>query len=229
MTDRILVINPNWSTEVTRHILLALEGYRFPGGPEIDCVTIAEGPPGIEMQVHVEQVVLPMCRLVDAERPRTDAFVIACFSDPGLYAVRERAGVPVIGIAQAGFSQAMLLGDRFGVIAILDRSVKRHLRYVASLGLGDRLAGDRAIGLGVAELSREDVAFARMVEVGEQLKADGADVVVLGCAGMARYRDRLEERLAVPVDDPSQAAVAQAIGILRARGARRPALAAAGE
>ena len=68
-----------------------------------------------------------------------------------------------------------------------------------------------------------------MVEVGEQLKADGADVVVLGCAGMARYRDRLEERLAVPVVDPSQAAVAQAIGILRARGARRPALAAAGE
>ena len=147
MTDRILVINPNSSTEVTRHISLALEGYRFPGGPEIDCVTIAEGPPGIEMQVHVEQVVLPMCRLVDAERPRTDAFVIACFSDPGLYAVRERAGVPVIGIAQAGFSQAMLLGDRFGVIAILDRSVKQNLRYVASLGLGDPLGADRAIGL----------------------------------------------------------------------------------
>ena len=61
--------------------------------------------------------------------------MIACFSDPGLYSVREAVEVPVLGIAQCGFSAAITVGERFGVISILERSIPRHLRYAASLGL----------------------------------------------------------------------------------------------
>ena len=104
MSARILVINPNSSTTVTDDIARALKGFHFDGGPVIDCMTLKEGPPGIETQRHVDEVVAPLCRTI--EREQADAFVIACFSDPGLHAAREVASAPVFGIAQCGMLAA---------------------------------------------------------------------------------------------------------------------------
>jgi Asp/Glu/hydantoin racemase len=90
------------------------------------------------------------------------------------------------------------------------------LRYVGQMGVSERMAGDRAIGLGVTELSNEATTFARMAEVAAELRdEDGADVLVMGCAGMARYRQRLQRHVGLPVVEPSQAAVAMAIGRAR--------------
>jgi allantoin racemase len=106
------------------------------------------------------------------------------------------------------------------VISILARVIARHRRQVRLLGLEDRLAADLPIERGVVALADEEATFARMLEVGRSLvDGHGADVVVMGCAGMARYRTRLEDALKVPVIDPTQAAVAMAIGILRQRAA----------
>src|SRR5215475_14732726 len=87
--DRILVINPNSSEAVTRGIDAAMEPLRMPGGPAIECVTLKEGPPGIESQAHVEQVVGPIGDMVRKRDNDCSAFVIACYSDPGLHAARE--------------------------------------------------------------------------------------------------------------------------------------------
>lgn len=226
MTDRILVINPNSTQAVTDNISAALDGLRFANGPRIDCATLAEGPPGVESQRDADGVIGPLCKLI--EREPAAAHVIACFSDPGLYSAREVTASPVFGIAQSGFATALTVGERFGVISILSKSIPRHLRYVASLGLTARLAGDRAIEMGVVELQQEDKVMQRMTEVGEQLKRDdGADVLVLGCAGMARYRADLEDRLGLPVIDPTQAAAGQALTALSvARSRTAPAHAA---
>lgn len=216
MSERILIINPNSSAIVTEDISRALDGFRFPGGPVIDCATLAEGPLGIETQRHVDEVVAPLCKVI--ERESAAAFVIACFSDPGLHAAREIAAVPVFGIAQCGMLAALSFSERFGIIAILEASIPRHRRYVTSLGLSDRMAGERAIGLGVTELTHEDAVMARMAEAGERLRGDdGADAIVLGCAGMARYRAPLETQLGCPVVDPTQAAVGMALAALCSR------------
>ncbi len=122
MTGRILVINPNSSRDVTARMSRALEGLRFADGPRIDCVTLAEGPPGVETDRHIAQVVGPILATVESEQNRTSAFVIACFSDPGLHAAREASRVPVFGIAQCGYAAATAVGERFGVISILSRS-----------------------------------------------------------------------------------------------------------
>ena len=144
------------------------------------------------------------------------AFVIACFSDPGLFAAREVTAKPVFGIAECGILSALALGNRFGVIAILAQSIPRHLRYIRSLGLEARLAGDLAIGLGVTELADGVRAFDRMLEVGRTLRDEkGADVLVMGCAGMARYRAPLEAALGIAVVDPAQSAVSMAIAAAR--------------
>lgn len=214
--DRILVINPNCTETVTRGIDEACAPLRMPGGPAIDCVTLKEGPPGIQTQQHVDGVVAPMLRLVRKAERKYAAFVIACYSDPGLHSIREATPKPVLGISECGILTALTLGQKFGVIAILKQSIPRHLRYVGALGVGERLAGELPVGLGVTELSNAKKTYGRMVAAGKALRDEhGADVVVMGCAGMARYRKPLQDDLGIPVVEPTQAAVAMAIGRVR--------------
>src|ERR1051326_8200191 len=97
---RIRVINPNSNEVVTRGIDAALAPLRFADGPEIVCSTLPEGPLGIETQADVESVTLPLRRLVEADNA-SDAFVIACYSDPGLHVCREGTARPVFGIARS--------------------------------------------------------------------------------------------------------------------------------
>ncbi len=218
MSERILIINPNSTVAVTENISAALDCLRFAGGPTLDCITLAEGPPGVESQRDADGVIGPICRVVEREADGTAAFVIACFSAPGLYSAREISAVPVFGIAQCGISAALAIGERFGIISILERSIPRHLRYIGALGLTDRLGGDLAIGLSVTELEQGELVEQRMADIGAQLKRDrGVDVIVLGCAGMARYRAGLEDRLGIAVIDPTQAAAAAAIAAVRTR------------
>jgi allantoin racemase len=214
--DRILVINPNSTAAVTRAIDDAMAPLRIPGGPKIACLTLDEGPPGIESQTDADSVIRPLCRVIRKQEADAAAFVIACFSDPGLFAAREATAKPVLGIAECGILTALTLGHRFGVISILARSVPRHLRYIAAMGVGQRLAGDLPIGLGVTALADEHTTLRRMVEVSRRLRDQhGADVLVMGCAGMTRYRGDLEDAVEIPVVEPTQAAVTMAIGRIR--------------
>jgi Asp/Glu/hydantoin racemase len=142
-----------------------------------------------------------------------DAFVIACYSDPGLQACREATTRPVFGINACGVLTALARGERFGIIAIAQPAIRRHLRYLGQMGLLDRLAGERPLNMTVAETATGEGTLDRMIEVGSQLRdEDRADVIVLGCAGMARHRAPLEAALGIAVIDPTQAAVAMAIG-----------------
>src|SRR5687767_3711248 len=216
MADRILVINPNSTEAVTRGIDEACAPLRMPGGPGIDCVTLREGPPGIETQQHVDGVVAPMLKLIREKEKDYAAFVVACYSDPGLHSLREATKKPVLGISECGILTALTLGHKFGVIAILKQSIPRHLRYVGALGVAERMAGELPVDIPVVELSNEKKTFARMVEVGKALRErHGADVVVMGCAGMARYRKPLQDEIGIPVVEPTQAAVSMAIGRVR--------------
>jgi Asp/Glu/hydantoin racemase len=214
-SPRIRVVNPNSNEEVTRGLDAALQPLRFANGPEIVCSTLAKGPFGIETQADVESVVMPLRHLVEADNS-SDAFVIACYSDPGLHVCREGTTRPVFGIAECGVLTALARAGRFGVIAISQRSIARHRRYLLQMGLTDRLAGERPLEMSVADTAGSEQTFRRMVAVGRQLKKeDGAEAVVMGCAGMARHRGPLEDALGIPVIDPTQAAVTMALGVVQ--------------
>ena len=153
-----------------------------------------------------------------------DVVIVACFSDPGVHALREVLKQPVLGIAECSYLTAAALAERIGVIAILGRSIPRHRRQQRLLGLEHRIAGELPLELGVAELANEDSAWARISTVGRRLRDEhGAQTVILGCAGMARYRDRLEDLLGIPAIDPTQSAVGMAMGLLLARQTPRAA------
>ena len=211
----ILVINPNSTERMTRVIDEACEPLRMSGGPTIESATLKEGPPGIETQQHVDGLIPPLVSFVRKNEAKYDAFVIACYSDPGIHSVREVTKKPVLGIAECGILTALTLGPRFGVIAILQKSIPRHLRYMGAMGVMDRFAGELPVDLPVLELADEKKTFGRMVTVGRELRERGADVIVMGCAGMARYRKGLQDEVGVPVVEPTQAAVSMAIGRVR--------------
>ena len=209
----IYVVNPNSSQHVTDGIDRAVDPMRAASPVAIETRTLREGPPGIETQAHVDGVVTPMLAHCAALEDGASAFVVACYSDPALAALREQSDHPVIGIAEASVLTAMMMGQRFGIISILSASIPRHLRALGAMGVLDRLAADRPLELGVADLADEGRTWERLVEVGTGLRDDAmADVLILGCAGMTAYRSRLEHALGVPVVEPCQAATAMAIG-----------------
>ncbi|WP_108814148.1 aspartate/glutamate racemase family protein [Loktanella sp. Alg231-35] len=211
MSRSLIVINPNASQRVTDGIDAALGPLRAFGTP-IRCLTLTEGPPGIESQKQADLTIGPMLRLAAAQQDAA-GYVIACFGDPGLHALRDQTPLPVVGIQEAAVMTALTLGQRFGVIAILPGSVPRHLRSFGAMGVLDRLAGDRALGLTVADLADPAKSLDAMITTGKRLRDDdGANVLIMGCAGMAHYRAALEAETGLPVVEPCQAAAAMALG-----------------
>lgn len=208
----ILVVNPNSSVEMTASIDRGLDRVRALTSVTITTERLPEAPAGIESQADVELASGLFANFVRTHP--ADAYVSACYSDPGLYLAREETDRLVVGIAESSFRYAVGLGQRFGIISILDASIPRHLRAVRQSGFSDWLANDRAINVHVADLGGDDVVD-RVATVGETLRdADGAEVVILGCAGMARYREAVEARIGIPVIDPTQVAVARLVGML---------------
>lgn len=210
-TQYLYIINPNASQAVTLGIeeaVAALDGF----GTPIRCLTNTNGPLGIESQLQADLTIPQTLDLARRFEATAAGYVIGCFGDPGLHALRDQTDKPVLGIQESAVMTALTLGQRFGIIAILPGSIPRHLRSIGAMGVRGRLAGDRALNLGVAELQDAGKTLDRMTRVGRALiEQDGADVLILGCAGMARFRSPLEKALGVPVVEPCQAAAALAL------------------
>jgi Asp/Glu/hydantoin racemase len=223
VSGTIYVINPNSTARVTREIDVAVASLRIAGGPAIECLTLAEGPPGIQSQRDVDGLIPALLKRAAGLEKEAAAFVIACFSDPGMHALREQSEKPVLGIAESGVLTALTLGQRFGIVAMLQNSIPRHLRYLGAMGLMERFAGDLPVNLTIAEMADDALTLGRMIAVGRSLRdTHHADVLVMGCAGMARFREPLERELGIPIVEPTQAAVTMAIGRVRLGWGGRP-------
>ena len=208
MTSRILVINPNSNVKVTRGLASTLKRFQDPPRIEIECHTIHQGPFGIETAEDLRMVEPLLSRKI-RDSSEFDGYVIACYSDPGLAKCRRLTTKPVTGIQQAALATAVAFGGKFGVLALGPDSIQRHLAYMKRLGLENHLAGELPLGISVDQAANDPATFARIIDQGQRLIEDnGAAVLILGCAGMARHRRAAEERLGVPVIDPTQAAVA---------------------
>lgn len=211
---RILLLNPNSNHDFTQAMARSVSPLQAEGTHQIDCTTLEGTPLGIETQRDVDSVIEPLCRVIAQESAQTDAFVIGCFADTGLYSAREVTTKPVIGICEAGLATALNLGERFGVISTASATRNADIRLARSYGLLERCVGFEPIDVPVAEIATAGAARDRILTAGARLKTLGAEAIVLGCAGMAPYRPLLRETLNVPVVDPCISAVAMAIGIV---------------
>jgi allantoin racemase len=206
---RILVINPNASVEMTDVVREQLHAVARPD-VQVDVVNPPGAPPAIESALDEAACVPPMLKLVEAAQGQGyDAVVIACFSDPGLDAAREATDLPVVGIQDAAMHLAAQLGYRFSVLTTLKH--RAPVRELAALkaGLDRRLASCRPLNLPVLEtVQNRDQVIQKIVDVGRQcVEQDGAEVLLLGCAGLGDLAAIASQRLGVPVIDPNAAAL----------------------
>ena len=151
--------------------------------------------------------------------------ILACFSDPGLEAAKEISEIPVIGIEESTLHVAAMLGARFSVMTPRKERIAARKEHVYIRGMDHFLASVRSLDLSVAETDADpERTKKRVLEVARlAAEEDGAEIIILGCAGMAGYAPELESKLGVKVLDPSAVAlkVAEAMVDLGLRHSKR--------
>jgi allantoin racemase len=215
---RILVVNPNTTAAMTEKIGQAARATAA-AGTEVIAVNPADGPVSIE-GYYDEAFSVPglLAEIAKGEALGVSAHVIACFDDTGLEAARCLASAPVIGIGEAAFHLASMLGHRFAVVTTLSRSIAAIETNLMKYGLANRCAKVRACEVPV--LSLDDPTSNASEEISAEIERakleDSAEAVVLGCAGMADLAARLTQKHGLPVIDGVASAVklAEAFGAL---------------
>ena len=206
---RILVINPNGSTEMSDVIREQLRAVARPD-TELVVVNPPGAPPAIESALDEARAIPPMLELVRAAEDRGfDAVVIACFTDPGLEVAREVMSIPVVGIQDAAMHLAAQIGHRFSVLTTLRHRVPVRHRAALLAGLERRLASCPVLNLPVLDtVTDRERVVELLIRTGRRaVEEDGAEVLILGCAGLGDLAPRVQRELGVPVIDPNAAAL----------------------
>jgi allantoin racemase len=207
---RIKVINGNTFQAMTDNIGEVSRAAAAPG-TEIVAATPSAGPISIE-SFYDEYLAIPyILEEIVKDEAEFDAFIIACWGDPGIEAAREITSKPVVGIAEASMYVANMLGAKFGVVTVLERAHNLIEHTVGKVGLAPRCASIQCTSLSVLDTEElRDHACLVLEGAGRKAIAEGAEALALGCAGMSGLDTMLEERLGVPVIDSVAAAVKMA-------------------
>jgi len=209
----ITVINPNVADALTTAIAEAARS-AAPPGVTVRGVQPCRGVPSVESHAEEAWATLGVVEQVQRHDADTDAFVIACFGDTGVPAAREIATGPVVGMTEAALMTATLLAHRFTVITLPPRTIAHSDRVIRALGLAHRCSV-RAVDVAVEDLeggSRHLLpAFAAEAQIAIE---DGAEAIVLGCAGLADLADPLQAATGLPVVEGVAAGVGMAASLL---------------
>ena len=215
---RLLIVNGNTSAALTQQLHAQAQDF-FAGAARLHAVSACNGPAYIASRAEAVTAAQAIMRTVELEIERNanqpfDACVLACFGEPGINAVRERWGLPVVGMAEASILTALQRGDRYSIVTVGPRWPGMLREQIRQLGLQTRCAGIEVLpgnaldyvlpsSAGLAALGQ---AIARAVE-------NGADVVIAAGAALAGYAARLPAPPPVPIIDSYRAALAQALAL----------------
>lgn len=209
-TCRIKVINGNTCEPMTQNIDASAQAAKFPH-TEIITVTPRVGPESIE-GFYDEYLAIPGILEQILLDQASDAFILACWGDPGIEAAREITAKPVVGIAEASLYVANMLAAKWSVVTTLHRARDMVEKTIHKAGMAGRCASVRTTSLSVLDTEQDRAKTVDVLAAAGRLAIDqdGAEAICLGCAGMSGLEKQLEERLGVPVIDSVAAAVKMA-------------------
>ena len=215
---KIKLINPNTTQSMTDSIYNMAVRYADED-TEITAVSPLTGPDSIECYVD-EYLAVPgvIQEVIKGDKEENaDAFIIACFGDPGLAAAREVTEKPVLGICESAITTAKFIAPYFSVVSVLDRSRKVTEDVVKAYGAESFCRSIRTTGLSVLEFGKNpEKGLKALAEQGRRaVEEDGAECILLGCAGFVDFVDRLREELGVPVLDGVMPAVKLAEALVK--------------
>lgn len=213
---RILVVNVNTTRSITDAIGRTAAAAASPG-TEIIPLTPAFGAESVEGNYESYLAAVAVMETVRAYRGDYDAVIQAGYGEHGREGLQELLDVPVVDITEAAASTARFLGRSYSVVTTLDRTVPLIEERLHVAGLSARCASVRASGLAVLELEGDaEAAVDAIVEQAVRaVEHDRAEVICLGCGGMAGLAERVVERTGVPVVDGVAAAVGIAESLVR--------------
>lgn len=219
MTDnpaiRIKIINGNTFSLMTEEINHSAQRVRSPQ-TEIVTTQPRSGPQSIE-SYYDEYLAIPgILEEIILSKSDFDAFILACWGDPGIEAAREVTPYPVIGIAEASMYVANMLAARWGVVTTQHRTLDMIEKTIHKTGFSHRCVSIKTTGIPVVETetARQATVDALETTAREAIAQDRIEAVCLGCAGMAGLDEELEHRLGIPVIDAVAAAVKLAEAIV---------------
>lgn len=204
----IVIINPNSTVAMT--VEMTQTARRAAPDAQINGWTSHDGPPAIQGEADGQAAVPPLLHLVgQANEAGARAVIIGCFDDTGLDQARAMSSCPVIGIGQAAYHLAALIGPRFSVVTTLEVSIPVLDANITAYGLANHAARVRASGVPVLSLETDRARATQDViaEINTAAAQDNINSVVLGCAGMGYIKDQHSDQLDVPVIDGVAAAV----------------------
>lgn len=215
---RLLVINPNTSTAVSGLLQHHLQA-QLAGALEVHTVTARFGAPYIASEATyavAQHAVLDAWATAHAHDERPDAVLIGCFGDPGLFALRDGAGVPVGGLAEASFAAAARHG-RFAIVTGGERWRPMLERLASSLGFSASLAGIHTVAPSGAQLLQDPVGARSLLAEAcrEAALRFQAQAVILGGAGLAGMAADIAGSVPVPLIDSVSAGGEWALEAIR--------------
>ncbi|KYC23747.1 aspartate/glutamate racemase family protein [Pseudomonas sp. ABFPK] len=213
---RILIANVNTTEAITEAIAEQARAVAAPG-TEIIGLTPWFGAESVEGNFESYLAAIAVMDRVLAYEGPYDAVIQAGYGEHGREGLQELLNVPVVDITDAAASTAMYLGHAYSVVTTLDRTVPLIEDRLKLSGLYDRCASVRASGLAVLELEADPQrAVEAIVEQAERaVRDDKAEVICLGCGGMAGLDEQIRQRTGVPVVDGVSAAVTMAESLVR--------------
>ena len=199
---KLLVINPNTSEAMTEDIRNTVNRVKRPD-TTVTVTKLDFGPEGLESFYDYALSAFGLCRLLHKEKEHYDGVLVACYGDPGLYAAKEICQCPVLGIAETSIAMSLLMGGSFAVLAASEKAVPMMENMISQYGMKARSAGVFPLNMGVldAEANRDET-ISRLIEKGRTAISKGAEVLILGCAGMTGFSEPVKKALGVPVIDP---------------------------
>ncbi|MBT8156057.1 aspartate/glutamate racemase family protein [Epibacterium ulvae] len=207
----IVIINPNSTEAMTQAMLETAKPLADP--IPVEAWTSHDGPPAIQGPKDGAAAVPPLMTLVaKAEDKGAQAIIIGCFDDTGLQEAQANTTCPVIGIGQAAYHMAAMLGGRFSVVTTLAVSTPILEANIKRYGLSDRVSKVRASGVPVLEVDKAEAKI--LSEIKLAATQDAISTVVLGCAGMVDLPQKARAVTPVHVIDGVRAAVCMARGLI---------------
>lgn len=215
----LLIINPNDSDTMRQQIEASCREVQ-------SCRTLLEvvcagaGVPSVEgFADGARAQVGVLDRVLEGEAHGIDGYLIACADDTGIHAARELARGPVVGIGEAGFHTAALLGCGFSVLTAQRKSVPVLEQNLHTSGLWQLARGVEALEVPVLSLpdASESGLTHRLLERARQVVSEHrSEVLVLGCAGYSPYQPMLQAELGLPVVDGVRCGLVMLEGLVRA-------------
>ena len=205
---RILVVNVNTTESITDTIAQQARAVASPG-TEIVGLTPYFGAESVEGNFESYLAAIAVMDRVMAYDQPFDAVIQAGYGEHGREGLQELLTVPVVDITEAAASTAMFLGHKYSVVTTLDRAVPMIEDRLKLAGLDARCASVRASGMAVLELEAqpERAVQAIVQQAALAVSDDHAEVICLGCGGMAELEAQVRARTGVPVVDGVAAAV----------------------